>query len=314
MSARSPGEDGVPRLVFVGSAAVAAEAAAMLAPLPVERLPADIAAAGVREGNVSLLLVELTGDPDVLRESLSALKEEAARRPLPVLALVSRDDPDRMVEAFEGGVADVAGLPLVEGELAARIRLMLRRANTSGHLRARVRAARLRAMTDPVTKLYNRVYFDAEVARAIAGARRNNRPLTLLMVDIDSLKPINDSFGHAAGDRVLAGVAAQLIVSLRSNDIVARFGGDEIAVAMPDTDVEIAAHVARRLCAEIAELPIVSVNVTVSIGVAGLCEADSDAAALLARADSALYAGKRAGRNRVVIAPAPSEGNGAALT
>jgi two-component system cell cycle response regulator len=301
MTARIPVE-GVARIVFVGSAAVGAAAAAMLAPLTVERLPADTAAAGVREGSVTLLLLELTGDRDMLRESLSALQEEAARRPLPVLALVARDDPDRVVEAFEGGVADVGGLPLVEGELVARVRLMLRRANTSGHLRARVRSARLRAMTDPVTKLYNRVYFDAEVARAIAVARQSNRPLTLLMVDIDSLKPINDSFGHAAGDRVLAGVAAQLIVSLRSNDIVARFGGDEIAVAMPDTDVDIAAHVARRLCAEIAELPIVSVNVTVSIGVAGLSDADADAAALLARADSALYAGKRAGRNRVEIA------------
>ena len=302
MTARIPVEEGVARIVFVGSEAVGAQASEMLAPLTIERLPADAAAAGVREGNVTLLLIELTGDPDMLRESLGALREEASRRPLPVLALVARDDPDRVVEAFEGGVADVGGLPLVKGELVARLRLMLRRAGTAGHLRARVRIARLRAMTDPVTKLYNRVYFDAEVARAIAGARQHGRPLTLLMVDIDSLKPINDSFGHAAGDRVLAGVAAQLIVSLRSNDIVARFGGDEIAVAMPDTDVEIAAHVARRLCAEIAELPIVSVNVTVSIGVAGLTDADADAAALLARADSALYAGKRAGRNRVEIA------------
>ena len=293
------------RLAYVGGAATHGALVDLLAPDVVERLDRHTATDAIRAGTLGLLMVELDGPLELLMPAYAALHAAAVRRPLPVLAFVPRDDAEMLVAAFDAGVADVAGLPLIAGEVTARVRLILRRAGIAEHLRARARTAQLLAMTDPVTRLYNRHYFDAEVTRAVATARSLRVPLAVLMVDIDSLKPVNDAFGHAAGDRVLAAVAARLTDNLRSRDIVARFGGDEIAVAMPATDLDTATRVAARLCASIAESPVDGLagrGVTVSIGVAALCDADPDAAALLARADAALYAGKRGGRNRVEIA------------
>ncbi len=293
------------RLAYVGGAANHAALAAALAPDPVEHLAIDIATTEIRAGRLGLLAVELDGPLAVLTPAFAALHAAAVRRPLPVVGLVPRDDHAMLVAAFEAGVADVAGLPLVAGEIVARVRLMLRRAGIAEHFRARARDARVLAMTDSVTRLYNRHYFDAEAARAVTTARALKVPLAVMMVDIDSLKPVNDAFGHAAGDRVLAAVAARLTANLRNRDIVARFGGDEIAVAMPATDLATARQIAARLCAAVAQTPVDGLaghGVTVSIGVAALTDDDGDAAALMARADTALYAGKRGGRNRVEIA------------
>ncbi len=293
------------RLAFVGGADVHAALAEVMAPEPVEHLTIDAATAAIRGGHLGLLALELDGSLAELTPAFAALHAAAVRRPLPVLALVPRDDHAMLVAAFEAGVADVAGLPLVAGEIGARVRLMLRRAGIAEHFRARARNARLLAMTDPVTRLYNRHYFDAEAARAVTTARALKVPLAVMMVDIDALKPVNDAFGHAAGDRVLAAVATRLTANLRSRDIVARFGGDEIAVAMPATDLATARQIAARLCAAVAQAPVDGLagkGVTVSIGVAVLDDNDRDAAQLLARADAALYAGKRGGRNRVEIA------------
>lgn len=291
------------RIVCVGSEATVAALATMLAPRTVERLDRAAALREIAEGRIGLLILDLAGPLARITNDFKDLRAAAVKRPLPVLALVPHTAIDTMVAAFEAGVADVASLPLISGEISARVRLMLRRAEATGYLRARARAARLQAMTDPVTRLYNRQYFDTEADNAVRAARAAGRPLTLLMVDIDLLKPVNDRFGHAAGDRVLAAVASQLSASLRNNDVIARFGGDEIVVAMPDTDVETAVRVAERLCASVSGTPIEGLQITVSIGVAGLTKADADAAALLMRADEALYASKRGGRNRVQVAP-----------
>ena len=293
------------RLAFVGSAEIHAELATLLAPDTLDRLDRTAAAAEIRAGRVSLLIVDLSGPLDQLMPAYADLQVAAIRRPLPVLALVHRTDERTLAAAFEAGVADVAGLPLVAGEVTVRIRLMLRRAGIADHFRARARDAHVLAMTDPVTQLFNRHYFNAEAARAVVRARAFKVPLTVMMADIDALKPVNDAYGHAAGDRVLAAVAARLTANLRSGDIVARFGGDEIAVAMPATDLDTATRVATRLCNAVADEPVDGLagrGVTVSIGVAALRDADPDAPALMARADAALYQGKRGGRNRVEIA------------
>ena len=293
------------RIVFVGSAATHAQLTDMLEANGVEAMTVGGVLADVRAATIGLLIVELDGDLDALIPMFAELREAAMRHPLSAMALVPRLDVDLAVAAFETGVADVCGLPLVAGEVRARVRLLLRRIGVSRYFRRRAQAARLLAITDPVTQLYNRHYFDAEAARAVAASRLDGTPLSVLMVDIDALKPVNDRYGHAAGDRVLAAVAARLGGNLRGQDIVARFGGDEIAIAMPATDLATGANVARRLCAAISEGSIDGLGecrVTVSIGVATLTDADIDAAALLARADDALYSGKRAGRNRVEIA------------
>ena len=133
----------------------------------------------------------------------------------------------------------------------------------------------------------------------VSAARRHERPLTIAIVDIDHFKSVNDTHGHAAGDRVLAAVAGSLREQLRAEDQLGRLGGEEFLVLLPDTDSAAAGHVAEKLRAEVAAAPT-PVPVTVSIGVAGWDgETPED---LLHRADEALYAAKQAGRDRVLAA------------
>lgn len=161
--------------------------------------------------------------------------------------------------------------------------------------------------TDPLTGLENARVFAEALPRLIAESRRIGFPLSLLMVDVDVLKRINDRWGHVTGNRVLRHVAQLLSRDRRREDVVVRIGGDEFAVLLPGTDHEQALAVARRLLDAIAATPVRCENrwirVTLSVGVAQLAPSD-DEPGFLHRADQALYVSKRSGRNRVSIAPA----------
>jgi diguanylate cyclase (GGDEF)-like protein len=156
------------------------------------------------------------------------------------------------------------------------------------------------AITDALTGLYNRRWFDQRLPRLIARHLRASRPLSLLAIDIDYFKRINDDFGHATGDRVLAMVAATVLEQLRPTDLAVRFGGEEFFVVLPETPLDGAVIAAERLRARIASVRVQGVErvTTVSIGVAqlGLTE---DGAALCERADQRLYLAKSRGRDRV---------------
>ncbi len=166
----------------------------------------------------------------------------------------------------------------------------------------------LLATTDPLTGIGNRRRMTEQINLELERARRFRHPLTLLMVDIDHFKQINDQYGHEAGDRAIVAVSRALASGVRSIDMASRFGGEEFVLLMPETDVEVAGYAAERLRADVAALAIVSdererIALTISIGVA---QADPDGAApdsmssLLIRADKALYRAKHEGRNRVV--------------
>jgi len=154
--------------------------------------------------------------------------------------------------------------------------------------------------TDALTGLLNRRAFDARLAQGVANARRHGRPLSLLIADLDHFKRVNDSHGHAAGDEVLRAFAALLARESRRGDVVARTGGEEFAVIMPETQAAHAGEFAERLrAATAAELRARGEPLTGSFGVAELAEGIADAGALLDAADSALYLAKDRGRNRV---------------
>ena len=159
------------------------------------------------------------------------------------------------------------------------------------------------ASQDPLTGLANRRSFDVAAQEAF----EDGGPIALLMIDIDFFKTINDQHGHAVGDAVLAKVAGRLGGVLREKDHIARIGGEEFACLLPQADPETVAAIAERLRATIALAPVVigvkAVEVRVSIGTATRLASDRSFAALFARADSALYAAKRAGRDRVAAAP-----------
>lgn len=160
---------------------------------------------------------------------------------------------------------------------------------------------------DGLTQLANRTYFDEKLNEMIALRKRYGDPFSLMMIDLDDFKIINDSYGHPAGDRVLKGVALKIKASLRGSDFLARFGGDEYAIILIKTDAKAATEVAWKLCEEVRAsrflLDSTALSMTLSIGVAEAREDDNDEA-LLKRADAALYRAKAGGRNGVSVAEA----------
>ena len=167
------------------------------------------------------------------------------------------------------------------------------------------------ATTDGLTGLLNRRHFFALATHELALSRRRAAPLTAAMLDIDHFKQINDRYGHPVGDQVIVTVAQRLTATVRGTDLLGRYGGEEFAVVLPDTDGDGSTILAERLRVVIGDRPIDTdagpLTVTVSIGV-GLADYDADAtlADLLSRADKALYRAKESGRNRVVVAESPA--------
>ncbi|MBC8133353.1 MAG: GGDEF domain-containing protein [Deltaproteobacteria bacterium] len=181
-------------------------------------------------------------------------------------------------------------------DLGARVRL----------LGEELESARKESEVDPLTRLFNRKAFDAFLSRTVELSHAFEQPACLMLVDLDRFKPINDTFGHQTGDSVLSKLADVLSrIFLRKNDLVARYGGDELAVVLRETSVRDAQTLADRLLRAVRAVRIeregTSFGLTVSIGIAELLPADNGTT-WLARTDRALYQAKNAGRDRVVTA------------
>jgi len=161
------------------------------------------------------------------------------------------------------------------------------------------------AMTDSLTGLYNQRFFIDALTRQIAAARRKDVPFSVILLDIDRFKRVNDTLGHDAGDVVLREIAAVLQRSVRGSDMAVRHGGEEFAVLLPDTTIDIAAeraeHLRRQLESHEITYELQRVRITASIGVAQYGPSTAAPAALMKAVDAAMYAAKAAGRNRVVV-------------
>jgi diguanylate cyclase (GGDEF)-like protein len=162
---------------------------------------------------------------------------------------------------------------------------------------------RNQAIKDPLTGLYNRRYMEDMLERLVGLAERSGRPFSLVMIDLDHFKKLNDEHGHAAGDSALRRAAEALLGNLRDTDIGCRYGGEELVVLLPDCSLDDAMFKAESLRAQIESSGESSLRVTASMGVATIPETSASATSLLAMADAALYSAKKAGRNRVVAAP-----------
>jgi diguanylate cyclase len=154
------------------------------------------------------------------------------------------------------------------------------------------------AGSDALTGLPNRRHFEETLDRELARSLRTDQPVSLLMLDIDHFKKVNDTHGHQAGDAVLRAVGRGLSETMRTSDVVARYGGEEFAIVMPDAQTEDAVVVADRIRRALTTL---DVPVTVSIGVATYLRHADDASALIEAADQALYESKRSGRDRATV-------------
>ena len=160
-------------------------------------------------------------------------------------------------------------------------------------------------MRDELTGLYNRRELDRRIIAEIARSSRTNQPFSFVLLDIDHFKAVNDSYGHPAGDEVLRRVARLIEGELRVSDVAARYGGEEVALLLPETSAEDALIVASRLRARLATSPFdigagISLSVTASFGIATVPTNAANLVELVSAADEALYEAKAAGRNRVV--------------
>ena len=256
--------------------------------------------------DVDLMIVSL-GDRtfDGLRLCSQARSHEPTRS-LPILAIADRDDRAKVLRALELGVNDYLTRPIDRNELLARTRTNVRQKRYADRLRQSVRQSVEMAFYDPLTGLSNRRFLECRLPEMIETARERGAPLTMMILDIDHFKLINDAYGHEAGDLVLKGFAAELQHIVRGGDLVCRLGGEEFVVAMPGVDATHAAGMAERArrIIESKEFPIAAAagpaSITVSIGLADL-RGEQDFADLYRRADRALYRSKSAGRNRVTL-------------
>lgn len=166
------------------------------------------------------------------------------------------------------------------------------------------------SITDPLIGINNRRRFDRVLTEEIARANRYGIPLSMLLLDIDHFKKVNDTYGHYVGDLVLKRLGKLIKNVVRQTDIVARYGGEEISIILPHTRIKTAGELAERLRREVEKTTMVSadehegneaVSITVSIGGAGLTKGISESHVLIKKTDEALYKAKQAGRNRVVI-------------
>jgi diguanylate cyclase (GGDEF)-like protein len=171
------------------------------------------------------------------------------------------------------------------------------------------------SVRDPLTHVFNRRYLTDRMLAEIARARRAKTDVAVLMLDVDCLKRVNDSFGHLAGDRALCTVAARILRALRLEDVLARYGGDEFVVLAVGTDGHHAEQLAERIRRTVEGLHLSArghdVRITASIGIATLAEVDASeepVTALLALADARMYCAKKSGKNRVCNSSPPAEG------
>jgi len=245
------------------------------------------------------------GDFDPLR-LCSQLRSLDRTRFLPIVLIVNEGEEDRILRGLELGINDYLVRPVEQQELTARLKTQARRKRYNDQLRASVTETMEMAVIDGLTGLHNRRYLDSHLQTLFDRSVARRRPLSVMMTDIDHFKAVNDTWGHDGGDRVLREFAGRLRKNVRGIDLACRYGGEEFAVVMPDTEPHIAEKVAERIRAEIASAPFVvaadgtAIEVTVSVGVSSLKPYGDGVEALMKRADVALYEAKSGGRNRVV--------------
>lgn len=257
--------------------------------------------------------------PDLVMVSLSLEKADGLRicsqlrsmpetRRVPLLAIVDEGDTKAFVRALEIGVNGFLTRPLHGSELLARAHAQMRVKRYRDHLQHNMRASLEKAVRDTLTGLHNRRYMETHLGALVSENLERGKPVSIMMMDVDHFKGVNDSYGHDVGDEVLRELVKRIAANLRDLDLACRYGGEEFVGALAGADSETALRVAERLRHKVQEEPFPvltedgELRVTISVGVATTSGPDDSAELLLKRADDALYRAKKEGRNRVAQA------------
>lgn len=266
-------------------------------------------AAPAEDAEVFLIEAGLTTREDGLR-LMSDLRSRAPTRHAGICILLPPGARDTGVMALDLGAADLVSTEADPEEMALRLQTQVRRKRQGDRLRNSLRDGLRMALTDPLTGLYNRRYAMPHLDRIATRARETGRRYAVMVIDIDRFKAVNDTWGHAAGDAVLTELAARLQNNIRAKDLLARIGGEEFLIAMPDTTLGAARIAAERLCRLAKEQPVIlpdgagAISVTLSIGLAIGGEptgGEQGPVAIMRRADAALLHAKAEGRNQVNV-------------
>ncbi len=254
-------------------------------------------------------------DEKLLFRLLSELRSRPDTRHAGILVLLPSYARDAAAMALDLGANDIVYGDVDADEIHHRCRVLIHAKQQADALRRTVETGLEAAITDPLTGLFNRRYALPHLSRLSEESRKRNRQFALMVLDLDHFKSINDTYGHAAGDEVLRQAAGRLKGNLRAVDLLARVGGEEFLVAIPNSDVVHARTAAERLCKLIGDTPFfigpdrTEVRVTMSVGVSlsnGQEAHDmvEDLEDLVSAADVALYAAKNGGRNKVSLSAA----------
>ena len=257
---------------------------------------------GARPYHVALVDIDLPGGAPALVDVIK--RDPDLGRTIVVLLASDLTDP-RVDDALHRGAADALRKPVDPVEAVMRTHAALRIFELQHAVREGNEYLTELAATDHLTGLLSRRFLESHLRGLVAGVRRHARALSIVMLDLDNFKEINDTHGHQVGDEVLRTAVDRMRSRLRTEDLLGRWGGDELVLVLPDTDVHGAATVAEALRGLIAGTAISvdgqRVPVTLSAGVAEW--SDEGVEDLLQRADAALYAAKAGGRNRVATGP-----------
>ena len=236
----------------------------------------------------------------------SQIRQLERTRNMPLLAIADQGAESKLSRALELGVSDFITRPVEPNELAARCMTQLRRRRYADFLKESVQNTMEMAVKDALTGLYNRRYMETHMAGHVKAAAEKKLPLSILILDIDHFKNVNDTYGHDGGDEILKEFAKRIEDNVRRIDLPCRMGGEEFVVIMPETDQALALSVAERIREVVAMKPFHiadqgrDAEITTSIGIGCYFDDRDTPETILKRADLALYEAKEGGRNKVI--------------
>ncbi len=219
------------------------------------------------------------------------------------LLLTSKEEKEDKVEGLEAGADDFLRKPFDAAELRARLRIGERILELERRLMSALESAEYKATHDFLSGIYNRAAITAMLEREVARCKRYKQAMSVMMVDVDHFKSVNDTYGHPAGDEVIKQLTVRISSVLRTYDAVGRLGGEEFLIVTPNCSAAEALAVAERLRQYVATEKMVvgevAIPITVSVGVSAVNQDNPDVKRVIETADLALYAAKNKGRNRV---------------